>query len=60
MNDAETWDWELYPMGWYETVGFIGPQCGSWDRYIEADKKAREEAQSEQTNINGGNDGNQI
>jgi len=47
MNDAENWDWELYPNGWYETVGFIGPQTGSWDRYLEADRKAKEEASNE-------------
>lgn len=28
---------------WYETVGFAGPQPGSWDRYLEADKMARED-----------------
>lgn len=43
MNDVENWDWELYPMGWYETIGFIGPLPASWDRYIEADRKAKEE-----------------
>lgn len=29
------------PVDWYETVGFAGPECGAWKRYIEADKQAR-------------------
>lgn len=45
VNDAENWDWDTYPAGWYETVGFIGPEIGSWSRYIQADREAQERVQ---------------
>jgi len=31
------------PANWYEAVGFAGPECGAWRRYIEADKQAKME-----------------
>ena len=42
VNDTDNWDWEAHPAGWYETVGFIGPSIGAWDKYLEADSKAKE------------------
>ena len=45
VDDVGSWDWELYPAGWYETFGFVW--SSGWLRYLEAERKVREQDDSE-------------